>query len=207
MSSTPLRGASRQYWVAFRVLIALTVVSIVYTLAITVVGQLVLPAQANGSTVQVGGRIVGSSLIGQSFTTATGAPIARWFQSRPSAAGAGYDAGASSASNLGPDNPALTKAIDERRAAIERLDGVTAAQIPADAVTASGSGLDPDISPTYARLQVTAVAAARGLDRAAVRALVDRYTSGPRLGFLGGPTVNVLELNVALAKMDPAGNG
>lgn len=207
MTNTTLRGTSRQYWVALRVLIGFTVLSIVYTLVITGIGQLILPAQSNGSTVTAGGKTVGSSLIGQSFTTSNGAAIPRWFQSRPSAAGDGYDGGASSASNLGPNNPDLTKAIEARKQAIEQLDGVTAAQIPADAVTASGSGLDPAISPEYARLQVDAVAKARGISAASVRALVDRYTVGAELGYLGQSTVNVLQLNVALAAMDPNGNG
>jgi potassium-transporting ATPase KdpC subunit len=207
MSSTPLRGASRQYWVALRVLIGLTVMAVAYTLVLTGIGQLALPFQANGSVVTAGGKTVGSSLIGQSFTTAKGAAIPRWFQSRPSAAGDGYDAGASSASNLGPNNPALVTAIQQRKAAIEALDRVSANQIPADAVTASGSGLDPDISPAYARLQIDAVAKARGLSESAVRALVDRFTVGAELGFLGQSTVNVLQLNIALADMDPSGNG
>ncbi|WP_375399409.1 potassium-transporting ATPase subunit KdpC [uncultured Amnibacterium sp.] len=207
MSTTPLRGSSRQYLVALRVLIALTVVSILYTFAITGIGQLILPAQSNGSAVVVGGKTIGSSLIGQSFTTAKGAPIVRWFQSRPSAAGDGYDGGASSASNLGPNNPDLVKAIEERKQQIESLYGVSADQIPADAVTASGSGLDPHISPAYARLQVGAIAEERGLSATAVRALVDKFTQGPDLGYLGQSTVNVLQLNVALATMDPNGNG
>ena len=207
MSIPSLRGSSRQYWVALRILIALTVVSIVYTLMITAVGQLVLPGQSNGSPVVTDGRTVGSSLIGQSFTTAKGVPIARWFQSRPSAAGTGYDGGASGASNLGPDDPDLTKSIDARRKRIESVDGVAADQIPADAVTASGSGLDPHISPAYARLQVGAVARARGISATSVRALVDRFTTPAELGFLGQPAVDVLQLNVALATMDPGGNG
>ena len=207
MSTTPLRGASRQYWVALRVLIALTVASIIYTLVITGIGQLVLPARSNGSPVVVGGHTVGSSLIGQSFTTAKGAPIARWFQSRPSAAGSGYDGASSSASNLGPNDPDLVKSIDARLRTVESLDGVRAGQVPADAVTASGSGLDPDISPAYARLQVAAVARARGISPASVRTLVDRAVRPADLGYLGQSTVDVLQLNVALAAMDPGGNG
>lgn len=206
MTTTSLRGSSRQYWVALRVLIALTVLSILYTLVITGIGQLVLPGRSNGSAVTSGGRTVGSSLIGQSFTTAKGAPISRWFQSRPSAAGDGYDGDASGASNLGPDDPALVKSIDQRRTSIAALDGVSAAEVPADAVTASGSGLDPQISPAYARLQVDAVASARGISATAVRALVARYTKPAELGYLGQPTVNVVQLNVALAAVDPAGN-
>ncbi len=152
------------------------------------------------------GRVVGSSLIGQSFTDKKGNPLPQWFQSRPSAAGAGYDAGASSGSNLGPNNPDLLKAIQQRKAVIEKVDGVVASQIPADAVTASGSGLDPHISPAYALLQVDAVAKARGISTDSVKKLVESHTQSRDLGYLGEPTVNVLQLNLALAAMDPAGN-
>lgn len=205
--STTTRGTGRQYWVALRAMIVLTVVlGLAYPLALTGIGQLAMPARANGSTVSLDGRTVGSSLIGQSFTGKKGAALPQWFQSRPSAAGDGYDANASSGSNLGPNNPDLLKAIRERQAAIAKLDGVDVSEIPADAVTASGSGLDPDISPAYARLQISAVAAARGLEESAVARLVARNTSGRELGFIGEPTVNVLQLNLALAKMDPSGN-
>lgn len=197
----------RQYWVSLRVLIVATIVlGIAYPLLITGIGQLVLPSKANGSPVSYQGSTIGSSLLGQSFTDKKGNPLPQWFQSRPSAAGAGYDATASSGSSLGPNNPALVQAIDGRKKVIEKLDGVTASQIPADALTASGSGLDPHISPAYARLQVTAVANARGISVASVRALVEKYVDGPELGYLGDPRVNVLQLNLALAKMDPSGN-
>lgn len=197
----------RQYWVSLRVLIVATIVlGIAYPLLITGIGQLVLPSKANGSPVSYQGSTIGSSLLGQSFTDKKGNPLPQWFQSRPSAAGAGYDATASSGSSLGPNNPALVQAIDGRKKIIEKLDGVTASQIPADALTASGSGLDPHISPAYARLQVTAVANARGISVASVRALVEKYVDGPELGYLGDPRVNVLQLNLALAKMDPSGN-
>ena len=198
-----LRGAWRHYWVAIRAMIVLTVVlGIAYPLVITGVGQLALNGQANGSLVQVDGKTVGSSLIGQSFTDAKGAALSQWFQSRPSAAGDGYDASASSGSNLGPDNPDLKKAIDERTAAIAASDGVPAADIPNDAVTASGSGLDPHISPDYALQQVKRVADARGLAESDVRRLVESRIQGRDLGYLGEPTVNVLQLNIALAEMD-----
>jgi K+-transporting ATPase ATPase C chain len=196
------RGAFRQTWTAVRALLVFTVVlGVGYTLVITAIGQLVLPSQANGSLVRVDGKIVGSSLIGQSFATGKGAALAQWFQSRPSAAGDGYDGGASSGSNYGPDNPTLVKQIQQRRAAIEKADGVTAAQIPADALTASGSGLDPDISPAYALEQVNRVAQARSLSESAVKALVESRIQGRELGYLGEPTVNVLELNIALTKL------
>jgi K+-transporting ATPase ATPase C chain len=205
--SPTLRGTGRQYWVAVRAMIVLTVLlGVVYPLAMTGAGQLIMPGRANGSPVKADGRVVGSSLIGQSFTDAKGRPLAQWFQSRPSAAGAGYDANASGASNLGPDNPALTEAIDARKHRIERLDGAGAASIPPDAVTASGSGLDPDISPGYALLQVPAVAEARGIAQSRVESLVKSRIQGRDLGYLGEPTVNVLQLNLALSQLDPSGD-
>jgi len=203
----PLRGAWRRYWVALRAMLVFTLVlGAAYTLAVTAIAQLALPAAANGSTVSSGGRIVGSALIGQSFTDAAGRPLPQWFQSRASAATApgstgkgGYDAGASSGSNLAASNPAQQKAVDERTRVIETTDGVTSSQIPGDAVTASGSGLDPHISPAYALLQVKRVAEARGLPEEAVRRLVESRIQGRDLGYLGEPTVNVLQLNLALA--------
>lgn len=206
MTSVVLRGSARQAWVAVRALLVLTAITVVYTIAITVVGRL-LPVQADGSTVTVGGRTVGSALLGQSFATASGVPLPNWFQSRPSAAGKGYDATASSPSNLGPNNPALVQTIEQRRAVLAHALGVAPARVPADAVTASASGLDPDISPVYARLQVPSVARTRHLPEAVVARLVEAAVRPPDLGYLGSPTVNVLDLNVALAKMDPTGNG
>ena len=196
------RGILRQTGVAVRAILVLTVVlGIGYTLVITGIGQLLFPAQANGSLVRVDGKVVGSSLIGQSFTTSKGAALPQWFQSRPSAAGNGYDGGASSGSNYGPNNKTLIGLIAGRQKAIEKSDGVTASQIPADAVTASGSGLDPDISPAYALLQVDRVANARGLSATTVRHLVESKIQGRELGYLGEPTVNVLELNIALTRL------
>lgn len=201
------RGTGRQFWVALRALLILTVaLGIVYPLVITGIGQRTLPAQANGSAITSQGKVVGSSLIGQSFTDKKGNPLPQWFQSRPSAAGTGYDAGASSGSNWGPNNPDLLKAIQQRKQTIEKVDGVSAGQIPADALTASGSGLDPHISPAYALLQVDAVAKARGISADSVRKLVDSHVQQRDLGYLGEPTVNVLQLNIALAAMDPSGN-
>ncbi|ANP74659.1 potassium-transporting ATPase subunit KdpC [Cryobacterium arcticum] len=204
-ASRPRTGPlTRPYWVALKAMLVFTVVlGIAYPLVITIVGQVALPAQANGSLVQSAeGTVVGSSLIGQSFTDADGNALPEWFQSRPSAAGDGYDAAASSGSNWGPENPDLIQAIGDRQAAIEKLDGVSRSEIPADAVTASASGLDPQISPEYARLQVARVAAARDLPEAEVSALVDSLVQGRDLGYLGEPTVNVLNLNLELAKLD-----
>jgi potassium-transporting ATPase KdpC subunit len=194
--------AARQYWAGLRVLLVLTVLlGLLYPLLVTGVGQLFLRDRANGSLVSSDGHVVGSNLLGQLFTDDKGDPLPQWFQPRPSAAGAGYDPLASSASNLGPENPDLVKLIGERKAAVSSLDGVAPSSVPPDAVTASGSGLDPDVSPAYAYQQVDRVAAARGLDAAKVRALVASHVSGRGLGFLGEPTVNVLALNMALARL------
>lgn len=200
---TSTRQSVRTHWVALRALLVFTAaLGVAYPLVVTGVGQLVLPAQANGSLVRDGsGAVVGSSLVGQSFTDADGVPRPEWFQSRPSAAGDGYDAGASSGSNLGPENEDLIAAIGARKALAAELDGVGEAEVPVDALTASGSGLDPHISPEYALQQVPRVAAARDLDDADVRALVAAHTQGRDLGFLGEPTVNVLQLNLALAEL------
>ncbi|QIZ99047.1 potassium-transporting ATPase subunit KdpC [Leifsonia sp. PS1209] len=198
-----MRGAWRHYWVAIRAMIVLTVaLGIVYPLVLTGIGQVAFPAQANGSLISENGTTVGSALIGQGFTDKKGNALAEWFQSRPSAAGDGYDGAASSGSNLGPNNPELLKAVKERTAAVAKDDGIAVADVPIDAVTASGSGLDPHISPAYALDQVQRVAHARGLSVAAVRALVESKIQGRDLGYLGEPTVNVLQLNIALAKMD-----
>lgn len=195
------RSTFRSTGVAIRLTLLSTVVlGIAYPLAVWGVGQAAFHDQANGSMVTSSdGTTVGSSLIGQSFD---GKSADEWFRSRPSAAGEkGYDAGASSGSNLGPNNPDLTKAITERQQAIAKADGVPVGDVPADAVTASGSGLDPDISPAYALQQVSRVASARGLSADAVRSLVEQHTESRQLGFLGEPVVNVLELNLALAKL------
>lgn len=193
----------RQTWTAVRALLILTVVlGLAYPLAVTAIGQLVLNHNANGQLVLVDGEVIGSAIIGQSFTDADGAPLAEWFQPRPSAAGAGYDAAASSGSNYGPENEKLIAAIAARQAAIEELDGVSANEIPADALTASASGLDPHISPEYARLQVPRVAESRGLSEQEVGQLVESMIQGRDLGYLGEPTVNVLLLNLALAELD-----
>ncbi len=196
-----LRGTTRQYWVAIRSMIILTVIlGIGYPLVITGIG-LLAPSQANGSQLTVNGKVVGSALIGQGFTDKKGNALPQWFQSRPSAAGDGYDAGASSGSNQGTESPTLIKAIKERKAAIAKSDHVDPASIPPDALTASASGLDPDISPTYARKQIDRVAAARHLPVAEVTKLVNSFVTGRELGYIGDPTVNVLQLNIALSKL------
>ncbi|MEV4548305.1 potassium-transporting ATPase subunit C [Nonomuraea wenchangensis] len=268
----------RRHLAALRALAVLTVLlGLIYPLAATGLAQVLFHDNANGSAVQAGGRDVGSSLIGQSFTDADGRPVRKYFQSRPSAAGAGYDPTSTSASNLGPEDvidvpPAggekgrqslLTQVCARSRAAGE-LEGVSGARpyctpdgvgavlkvfpgravsvnqpcpatpfiaayqgvrvecarpgedyaagrtvpvrgnattppaVPADAVTASGSGLDPHISPTYADLQAPRVAKERGLPLDRVRALIEQHTTGRILGFMGEPSVNVLELNLAL---------
>lgn len=157
------------------------------------------------------GRVVGSSLLCQEFTDAKGNPLPQYFQPRPSAAvnaevktDYGCDPGFSAASNLGPDNPGLVSAIKARQAQIARFDHVSVSRIPAEAVTASASGLDPFISPQNAAIQAGRVAAARHISPAAVMALVNQHTQGRTLGFLGEPRVNVLTLNIALDERYPA---
>lgn len=196
------RQTGRTLVVALRSMILATVVlGIAYPLVITGIGQLAIPWQANGSEVQVDGKTVGSALIGQSFTDKKGNPLPQWFQSRPSAAGDGYDGGASSGSNYGPENPTLIKDIAKRKAQIAAFNGVSPDRVPADAVTASSSGLDPHISPEYALIQITRVAEARGLPEGSVRTLVTSAIQQRDLGYLGEPIVNVLKLNIALQQL------
>ena len=180
---------------AFVMLIGLTLLTgIVYPLAVTGVGQVLLPAQANGSLVRDGDKVIGSAIIGQNFAKP------EYFHPRPSAAGKdGYDASASSGSNLGPNSADLKTAIDERVAAA-RADGVTG-PIPADMVTSSASGLDPDISPANALAQAPRVAKARGIDIAVVRDVVAKATVGGTVGLLGDAHVNVLAINRQLDAM------
>lgn len=201
------RATGQTLWVAARTLLVCTLaLGVGYTALVTGLGQLLLPAQANGSLVPGpgGAATVGSALLGQRFVDAAGEPLPQYFQPRPSAAGEGYDGAASGASNLGPENPELVDAIADRRAVIAARDGVPAAAIPADAVTASSSGLDPHISPAYAALQAERVAAARGIPVAQVRALVAECTETPDLGFLGSPRVNVLRINLELDEREAA---
>lgn len=194
MSST--RTAARTTGVAVRAMLVLTLVlGVGYTLLVTGIGQLLLPWQANGSPLP---DERGSSLIGQSFTDADGEALPQYFESRPSAAGDGYDGAGSSGSNLGPENADLVASIEERKAAIAEREGVDPSQVPADAVTASASGLDPHISVAYALLQVPRVAEARGLSAQEVRDIVESRIQGRDLGFLGAERINVAELNLAL---------
>ncbi|SDT26472.1 potassium-transporting ATPase subunit KdpC [Microlunatus soli] len=199
--NTNNRATGRTITAAIRAMVIITLIlGPVYALAITGIGQLIMPAKANGSLIQDrAGTVVGSRLLGQSFTDAKGNPLPRYFQPRPSAAGDdGYDAAGSSGSNQGPENDDLVAAIKQRRQQVATFNQVPAASVPADALTASASGLDPDISPAYADLQIARVADARQLPVGTVRTLVEEHTSGRDLGFLGQPTVNVLELNLAL---------
>ncbi|WCT73124.1 potassium-transporting ATPase subunit KdpC [Sphingomonas naphthae] len=185
--TTSLRPA-----IVLTILFAL-LLGLAYPLAMTGIGQAIFPSQANGSLVRDGkGSVIGSAVVGQGFTGD------RYFQSRPSAAGKGYDGLSSSGSNYGPTSQAL---VDRVKADVARrkAEGVTA--IPADLVTASASGLDPDLSPDAAYVQVARVARARGLAEGQMRALVDAQVAHPLAGFLGEDRVNLLALNLALDKM------
>ena len=202
----------RQLLPAVRMLLVVTVIcGLAYPLAMTGVAQALFPDQADGSLVERDGVVVGSSLVGQAFT----AP--EYFHTRPSAAGAAgqrqrrrttadpsdLSIAASGASNQGPTNPDLLAAIEERATAYREVNGLADdVEVPIDAVTASGSGVDPHISMANARLQAPRVAEARGLDLDQVLTLVDRHTDRRSLGFLGEDGVNVLELNLALDELD-----
>jgi K+-transporting ATPase ATPase C chain len=199
----------RQHVAALRGLLLFTVIcGILYPLLMFGVGQGAFHNQANGSLVSENGKVVGSSLLCQEFVDAKGNPLPQYFQPRPSAASDptsktdyGCDPLFSAASNLGPNNSVLVQAIKARQQQIAQFDHVPVSSIPADAVTASGSGLDPDISPQNAYMQVNRVAQARHLSPAVVRALVTKYVQGRNLGFLGEPRVDVLNLNIALDKL------
>ncbi|MCX4391519.1 potassium-transporting ATPase subunit KdpC [Streptomyces sp. NBC_00264] len=194
---------------ALRILLAFTMITgIAYPLLVTGISQAGLTHQANGSLLTTNGTPVASSLIGQNFSLPkknpqdekeTPRPDPKWFQPRPSAGG--YDPTSSGASNLGPNNTDLIKTVQDRRAAVAAFDGVQPASVPADAITAGGSGLDPAISPAYAYEQVDRVAKARHLAPTEVRTLVARHVQGRVLGFLGQERVNVVELNHDLARL------
>jgi K+-transporting ATPase ATPase C chain len=179
---------------AFSLLLLMTVITgVLYPLAATGLAQLIFPGQAKGSLIVKDGRPVGSVLIGQSFTDP------KYFWGRPSAtAPNAYNASASTGSNLGPTNPALTDAARQRIAALRAADPGNNAPVPVGLVTASGSGLDPEISPAAAQYQLARVAKARGLSTSQVQALVNEYPRGRQLGVLGEPRENVLQLNLAL---------
>ena len=180
-----------QLWPAVAILLAFTVITgLAYPAVVTAVAQVAFPGQANGSMIVVDGQTVGSSLIGQSFDDP------KYFSGRPSAAGTGYDPTLSGGSNLAPTSQALIDRITAQVDALRKANGN--APIPVDLVTASASGLDPDISPAAAEYQVPRVATARGMTEDQVRAVVARHTTQPFLGFIGAASVKVLELNLDL---------
>jgi K+-transporting ATPase ATPase C chain len=198
----------RQHIAAFRLLLVFTVLcGIVYPVVMWGVAQVGFKNQANGSLVSYKGQVVGSSLLCQEFTDAKGNPLPQYFQPRASNATSGAkndygcDAGYSGASNLGPNNATLLTNVKARQAQIAAFNHVPVSAVPPDAVTTSASGLDPDISPQYADIQVARVAAARHLAAAEVQSLVSKYTQGRSLGFLGEPRVDVLTLNIALDQL------
>lgn len=201
MGNTMLRTACEELRPLIAVTLALLfITAVIYPLVVLGIGQGLFNHQANGSIVTVNGQAVGSSLLGQEFAKA------QYFHPRPSAAGSGYDASSSGGSNLGPGSKTLIDDVQQRVQAFIKENNLPAGtKVPVDAVTASASGLDPDISPATAALEVDRVAQARGVSPAAVQKLVGQYTSQPTLGFVGQPRVNVLELNIALDKTYPAG--
>jgi K+-transporting ATPase ATPase C chain len=182
---------------------------VVFPLVVTGIGQVVFHDKADGSIVEQNGKKVGSSLIGQAFTDKKGNPLPQYFQSRPSNAlgasgdtAAGYDPTYSSGSNYGPSNPTFLNLVDQRVKDYRKVNGLSdSTQVPVDAVTASASGLDPDISVANARLQAARVARERGIPVSEVRKLIDEHTQGRTLGILGEKTVDVLALNLALDRL------
>jgi K+-transporting ATPase ATPase C chain len=190
----------RALMISIKMTIVLTILlGIIYPLAMTGVANLLFPHQAQGSLIERDGKVVGSELIGQSFATPG------YFHSRPSAAGdKGYDAANSSGSNLGPTNKTLISTVQQRvKDVVEANPGIAVHQVPMDMVTASGSGLDPEISPASADIQVARIAKARGIGEDDVRLLVRQNTRSRYLGIVGEPGVNVLTLNLALDKLSP----
>lgn len=206
-------NTGRLLWAGLRALLALTVVcGVLYPLAVTGVAQVAFHDKANGSQITSEGKVVGSSLIGQRYLTKDGKPDLKWFQPRPSnglgenSVNTQYKLILSGATNLAGDNKELVEQVESAKAAVVE-DNSTAtykvkpSDIPADAVTSSGSGLDPAISPEYADLQVHRIAERNHLSVARVQKLVDAHKDGRDLGFMGEPRVNVLELNVALRQL------
>ncbi len=215
----------RQHLAGLRMLLVFTVITgIIYPVLMWGLAEGLFPHQANGSLVSFNDRTVGSSLLCQEFVNAKGQPLPQYFQPRPSYAIVGWSLEQvkgkwviegtgpnnygcnplySSASNLGDNNPAQIQFIEQRQKQIAAFDNVPISKIPSDAVTGSGSGLDPDITPANAAIQVDRVAAARHISAAQVEALVKKYTTGRTLGFLGAPVVNVLLLNIALDEKYP----
>jgi potassium-transporting ATPase KdpC subunit len=176
-------------------IVTTVLLGLVYPFVVTGLAQLIFPSQANGSLITQNGKIVGSHLIGQTFSSPG------YFRSRPSAAGTGYDAGDSGGSNLGPTNKML---VDRVTGDVQKIQGENPNMpVPMDLITTSASGLDPDISPDAAEFQVPRVARERGASEADIRALVQKHTEGRQLGFLGEPRVNVLELNLDLDASHP----
>ena len=179
------------------IVLTTVVLGLAYPLVMTVFAQVAFKSQANGSLINSNGKVVGSKLAAQAFTGA------RYFHERPSATSPAYNAGATTFANLGPTNPTLAQNVKSAVAAILKLErpynpGLTVHQIPVDAVTTSGSGIDPDISPAYAQLQAHRIAAVRHLPLATVQQLISKYTTGRSWGFFGEAGVNVLQLNLAL---------
>ncbi|MET9328795.1 potassium-transporting ATPase subunit KdpC [Tsukamurella sp. NPDC003166] len=197
MFSGSLSAAPRQLLAGLRMLIVMTVVlGALFPLVVWGVGQVAFRDKANGSPIERGGAVVGSSLLTSTFDGA------QWFHPRPSAGE--YDTLASGGTNLGPNSDKLVALIAERRAAVAKEDGVAPSDVPTDAVTASFSGLDPHISPAYARQQTARVARARGVSPERVTALVAQHTEGRQLGYLGEERVNVVDLNLALTDLAAA---
>jgi potassium-transporting ATPase KdpC subunit len=183
---------------AVRIVLVLTVLTgMLYPALVTGIAQAIFPKQANGSLIEANGKVIGSELIGQKFSKP------EYFQGRPSAAGDGYDAANSGASNFGPTNQKLVDRIKADAEKFHKENPEFSGPIPADLLTASASGLDPHLSPASAAAELPRVAKARGVSPAQVQELLDRHTESRQLGFLGEPRVNVLKLNLALDSMYP----